>query len=83
MVLKGYSQVEGIDYGEILSPIENLASIRFLLSLVASYDLEIEQMDVKTDFLHGDLEEEIYRSQPENYIVKGKESLVCKLKKSL
>ena len=40
-------------------------------------------MDVKTAFLHGDLEEEIYMSQPEHYIVKGKESLVCRLKKSL
>src|SRR5271156_591195 len=40
-------------------------------------------MDVKTTFLHGDLEEEIYMSQPEHYIIKGKESLVCRLKKSL
>lgn len=40
-------------------------------------------MDVNTTFLHGDLEEEIYMSQPEHYIFKGKESLVCRLKKSL
>ena len=83
LVAKGYSQVEGIDYGEIFSPVAKLTSIRFLLSLAASYDLEIEQMDVKTAFLHGDLEEEIYMSQPEHYIVKGKESLICRLKKSL
>ena len=83
LVAKGYSQVEGIDYGERFSPVAKLTSIRFLLSLAASYDLEIEQMDVKTAFLHGDLEEEIYMSQPEHYIVKGKEYLVCKLKKSL
>jgi hypothetical protein len=83
LVAKGYSQVEGIDYGEIFSPVAKLTSIRFLLSLAASYDLEIEQMDVKTTFLHGDLEEEIYMSQPEHYIVKGKESWVCRLKKSL
>lgn len=83
LVVKGYSQVEGIDYGEIFSLVENLTSIRFMLSLAASYDLEIQQMDVKTTFLHGDLEEAIYMSQPEHYIVKAKESLVFKLKKSL
>ena len=59
LVAKGYSQIEGIDYGEIFSPVAKLTSIRFLLSLATSYDLEIEQMDVKTTFLHGDLEEEI------------------------
>ncbi|KAL9260027.1 Retrovirus-related Pol polyprotein from transposon TNT 1-94-like protein [Drosera capensis] len=46
-------------------------------------DLEIEQFDVKTTFLHGDLEEEIYMEQPEELQVEGKENLVCKLKKSL
>ena len=60
LVAKGYSRVEGIDYSEIFSPIEKLTSIRFLLSLVASYDLGIEQMDVKKTFLPVDLEEEIY-----------------------
>ena len=83
LVAKGYSQVEGIDYGEIFSPVAKLTSIRFLLSLAASYDLEIKQMDVKTTFLHGDFKEEIYMSRPEHYIVKGKESWVCRLKKSL
>ena len=60
-----------------------MTSIRFLLSIAAAYDLEIEQMDVKTTFLHGDLEEEIYMSQPEHNVVKGKSHLVYKLKKSL
>jgi len=60
LVVKGYSQVEGIDYGEIFSPVVKLASIQFLLSLVATYDLKVEKMDVKTTFLHDDLEEEIY-----------------------
>ena len=57
LVAKGYSQVEGIDFGEIFSPIAKLTSIRFLLSIVAAFDLEVEQMDVKTVFLHGYLEE--------------------------
>jgi hypothetical protein len=53
------------------------------MSLATTFDLEIEQMDVKTTFLHGDLEEEIYMKQPEGFIVKGKQELVCKLKRSL
>jgi hypothetical protein len=54
LVEKGYSQVDGVDYGEIFSPIEKLTSIRVLMSLVASFDLEIEKMDVNRSFLHGD-----------------------------
>jgi hypothetical protein len=53
------------------------------MSLAATFDLEKEQMDVKTMFLHGDLEEEIYMKQPEGFVVKGKKDLVCKLKRSL
>ena len=83
MVANGYSQVEGIDFGEIFSPIAKLTSIIFLLSIATSFDLELEQMDVKTSFLHGDMEEEIYMKQPEGFIVTGKKELVCKLKKSL
>jgi hypothetical protein len=57
LVAKGYSQVEGIDFGEIFSPVAKLTSIRFVLSIVATFDLKVEQMDVKITFLHGDLEE--------------------------
>jgi hypothetical protein len=56
---KGYSQVEEIDFGDIFSHVA-LTSIRVLLSVVISFDLELEQMDVMTMFLHGDLEEEVY-----------------------
>ena len=83
MVAKGYSQVEGIDFGEIFSPVAKLTSIRFLLSLATTFDLEVEQMDVKTTFLHGDMDEEIYMKQPKGFIVKGKKELVCKIKKFL
>jgi hypothetical protein len=64
LVAKGYSQVEGIDFGENFSPVAKLTSIRFLLSIVVAFDLEVEHMDVKTTFLHRDLEEEIYMKQP-------------------
>eukprot|EP00253_Pinus_taeda_P025487 PITA_25487 len=59
LVAKGYSQLLGIDFGDIFSPIANVTSIRLLLSIAAAFDFEVEQMDVKTTFLHGDLEEEI------------------------
>ena len=60
-----------------------MSSIRIALSLVARLNLEVEQLDVKTVVLHGDLEEEIYMQQPEGFEVKEKENLVCKLKKGL
>ena len=54
-----------------------------MLSIAASMNLEVEQLDVKTTFLHGDLKEEIYMQQPEGFVEKGKEHLVCRLKKNL
>ena len=83
LVVKGFGQKKGIDFDEIFSPVVKMSSIRVVLSLTASLDLELEQLDVKTAFLHGDLNEEIYMSQPEGFEVKGKEHMVCKLKKSL
>ena len=58
-------------------------SIRTVLSLVAYFDMELEQMDVKTAFLHDELEETVYMVQPEGFTQHGQERLVCKLKKSL
>jgi len=65
------------------SPIAKVASIILLLSIVSAFDFEVEKMDVKITFLHGDLEEEIYVKQPKGFVVKGKKELVCKLKKSM
>jgi len=83
LVAKGFSQKEGIDYNEIFSPVVKHSSIRVLLALVAQFDLELQQLDVKTAFLHGDLEETIYMDQPEGFLAEGKEDHVCQLKKSL
>eukprot|EP00253_Pinus_taeda_P002048 PITA_02048 len=68
----------GIDFGDIFSPIAKVTSIRLLLSIAAAFDFEVKQMDVKTKFLHGDLQEEIYMKQPEGFAVKGKKELDSK-----
>ena len=83
LVVKGFGQKEEVDFYEIFSPVVKMTSIRVILGMAASMDLEVEQLDVKTAFLHGDLEEEIYMEQPEGFEVEGKEHMACKLKKSL
>ncbi|GJX87625.1 retrovirus-related pol polyprotein from transposon TNT 1-94 [Tanacetum coccineum] len=83
LVVKGYAQKEGIDFNEIFSPVVRMTTVRVVLAMCATYDLHLEQLDVKTAFLHGNLEEEIYMLQPEGFKQKGKENLVCRLNKSL
>jgi hypothetical protein len=82
LVAKGYAQKEGIDYNEIFSPVVKHTSIRLLLVIVSQFDLELEQMDVKTTFLHGELEK-IYMKQPEGYIQEGEEKKVSSKEVSL
>ena len=72
-----------MDYNEIFSPVVRHTSIRMLLAIVANQDLELEQLDVKTAFLHCILEEEIYMTQLDGLQVPGKKDHVCKLNKSL
>ncbi|KAJ4721450.1 Retrovirus-related Pol polyprotein from transposon TNT 1-94 [Melia azedarach] len=67
VVARGFTQREGVDYNEIFSPVVRHTSIRVLLAIVAHQDLELEQLDVKTAFLHGELEEEIYMTQPDGF----------------
>jgi hypothetical protein len=64
LVVNGFAQTKGIDFDEIFSPVVKMNSIRTILSLVAVEDFHLEQLDVKTTFLHGDLEEDIYMQQP-------------------
>ena len=83
LVVKGFKQQEGLDFFDTYSPVTRITSIRMLIAIAALHNLDIHQMDVKTAFLNGDLEEEIYMSQPEGYVVPGKENKVCRLVKSL
>ncbi|KAG7592586.1 GAG-pre-integrase domain [Arabidopsis thaliana x Arabidopsis arenosa] len=83
LVAKGYSQKEGVDYQEIFSPVVKHVTIRFFLSMVAHFDMELQQMDVKTAFLHGYLDETIYMEQPEGYVDERYPDRVCLLQRSL
>ena len=83
LVAKGYSKKSGFDYEETFSPVAMIKSIRILLSIAEYYDYEIWKMDVKTAFLNGYLEDNIYMMQPDVLIIEGQEHMVCKLHKSI
>ena len=83
LVIKGYKQKEGLDYFDTYSPVTRITSIRMLVAIAALNDLEIHQMDVKTAFLNGELDEEIYMEQSEGFIVPSEEKKVCRPVKSL
>lgn len=81
LVVKGCSQVAGLDYGETFAPVARYDSIRMLLAMAAENDLELAQFDVKTAFLYGELDEEIYMLQPDGF--EDGSGRVCLLQKSL
>jgi len=83
IVVKGFEQREGINYSETFAPVMKKESLRLLLAIAAFYNFSISQMDVKTAFLYGELDEEIYVNQPDGFKVSGQESKVLKLKKSI
>ena len=83
LVAQGYSQEEGEDYDDTFAPVARYSSIRSILAVANQLNLEVHQMDVKTAYLNGDLEREIYMEQPEGYVDKDQTDLVCRLRKSL
>jgi hypothetical protein len=83
LVAKGYTQKEGEDFFDTYSLVARLTTIHVFLSLATSHGLLVHQMDIKTALLNGELEEKIYMTQPDEFIVKGQEDKVCKLIKSL
>ena len=82
-VNRGFSQIEGIDYEETFAPVARYSSIRMILSLSAQMGWHIHQMDVKTAFLNGVIEEEVYIEQPEGFEIFSNESHVRKPKRAL
>ena len=83
LVAKGFSQTEGVDFSETYAPVAKFNSIRALLAIAAAEGYTVQQMDVKTAFLNGELEEEIYMQQPEGTAKPGEEHLVWRLHRAL
>lgn len=83
MVAKGFTRVQWVHFNEIFAPVVKHTSIRVILAIVAQQDLELEQIDVKTTFLHGFIEETIYMQQPEGYVHEDSKDMVCELNKAL
>ena len=81
LVAEGYSHVHGIDYNETFAPVAKMDSIRLALAIAASKQWELHHMDVKCDFLNGDLTEYIYIQKPQGFV--SNPYFVCRLKKSL
>ena len=80
---KEFVQRAGIDYTDTFAPVMRMESVQALLHIGAAMDWEIHQMDIKTVFLHGELQEDVYMEQPEGCVKKGKETYMCQLKKTL
>ncbi|KAK8680565.1 hypothetical protein V6N13_109507 [Hibiscus sabdariffa] len=83
LVTKGFRQIHGVDYDETFSPVAMFKSIRILLAIAAIHDYEIWQMDVKTAFLNGKIEEDVYMTEPEGFVTPGNAGKVCKLQRSI
>ena len=82
-VVSGFSQKEGIDYGDIFTPVARYTTMRSIIALAATQGWSLHQMDVKTAILHGAIKEEVYVEQPLGFEVQDRDSHVCRLKKAL
>ena len=83
LVAKGFSQVEGIDYDEVFSPVVCFETVRIMFALAALSGWQVSGLDVKTAFLYGKLDEEIYMEQPEGFKIQGQERKVLRLHRAI
>ncbi|GJV46970.1 zinc finger, CCHC-type containing protein [Tanacetum coccineum] len=83
VVIQGFKQNSGIDYFDTYAPVARISTIRLLIAIASFHSLIIHQMDVKTAFLNGELDEDVYMNQPQGFIMPSNENKVCKLIKSL
>ena len=83
LVAKGYAQTYGVDYSDTFSHVAKMTSVRLFISLVATHNWDLHQLDIKNVFLHGNLQEEVYMEQPLGFVAQGEIEKVCHLRKSL
>ena len=83
LVAKGYSQTYGVDYFNIFSFVGKITFVWLFISMAATYNWDLHQLDIKNVFLHDDLQEEVYMEQPLGFVVHGEIRWVCLLRKSL
>ncbi|GJZ21641.1 ribonuclease H-like domain, reverse transcriptase, RNA-dependent DNA polymerase [Tanacetum coccineum] len=83
LVAKGYIQQHGIDFEEVFAPVARMETIRLLLAIAATNKWEVHHLDVKSAFLHGDLKEEVYVTQPEGFTKEQDKGKVYRLIKAL
>ena len=83
LVAKWYAQIFGVDYSDTFFPVAKTTYVWIFISLVATYNWDLHQLDIKNAFLHGDLQEEVYMEQPLGFVAQGVIGRVCPLRKSL
>lgn len=83
LVAQGFTQKFGVDYDETICPVVRFELFQTVIALAVQNGLKLHQMDVATAFLNGELKEEVYMKQPESFVTKGQEHLVCRLKRSI
>jgi hypothetical protein len=81
--MKGFFQVEGIDFDEIFSPVVHFKTVRLMIALTSLENWHIQGVDVRSAFLYGELDEEIYMEQPEGFRIRGQENKVLRLRRAL
>ena len=82
-VAKGYAQTYGVDYSDTFSLVAKMTYVRLFISMAATYNLDLHQLDIKNVFLHGNLQEEVYMKQPLGFVAQGEIGRVCRLQKPL